>query len=48
MPTSPTRGSSNADLPKYEEILARRGYSPSDIEKVFYGNWLRLLREAWR
>ncbi len=36
-----------ADLPKYEGILAKRGYSPSDIEKVFHGNWLRLLRKAW-
>jgi len=37
-----------ADLPKYEGILASRGYSPADIEKIFSGNWLRLLREAWR
>ncbi|GHB72899.1 dipeptidase [Persicitalea jodogahamensis] len=37
-----------ADLAKYESILSRRGYSSEDIEKVFHGNWLRLLRKAWQ
>ncbi len=36
-----------ADLTKYEGILARRGYSFEDVEKIFHGNWLRLLRKAW-
>ncbi len=37
-----------ADLTKYEGILAKRGYSQEDIEKIFHGNWLRLLRKAWQ
>ena len=37
-----------ADLPKYEGILAKRGYSQEDIENIFHKNWLRLLRKAWR
>ena len=37
-----------ADLQKLREILKNRGYSPSDIENVFSGNWLRFLRKAWK
>ncbi|HEY4208143.1 MAG TPA: membrane dipeptidase [Puia sp.] len=37
-----------ADLRKYEEILARRGYSQDDIENIFSRNWIRFLRQAWR
>ena len=36
-----------ADLPKYEHILIRRGYSQDDIEAVFHKNWLRLIRRTW-
>jgi membrane dipeptidase len=36
-----------ADLSKFEEILQKRGYSKMDIQKIFHGNWLRLLRETW-
>ncbi|MBO0936652.1 membrane dipeptidase [Fibrella sp. HMF5335] len=36
-----------ADLPKYESILSRRGYSQADIDKIFNGNWLRLFRRTW-
>jgi membrane dipeptidase len=36
-----------ADMGLFEGILARRGYSSTDIEKIFYGNWHRLLRQAW-
>ncbi|NQW46578.1 MAG: membrane dipeptidase, partial [Planctomycetes bacterium] len=28
-------------------LLAKRGYSPTDIEKLMHGNWLRFLRSAW-
>ncbi|MFD1140266.1 dipeptidase [Larkinella insperata] len=37
-----------ADLRKYEDILARRGYKSDDIDNIFYGNWLRFLRRAWQ
>ncbi|MGB3777445.1 MAG: membrane dipeptidase [Tunicatimonas sp.] len=36
-----------ADLPKYADILARRGYSPEDVQNIFSGNWLRFFRAAW-
>jgi membrane dipeptidase len=36
-----------ADLVKYEDILSRRGYSPTDIENIFHKNWIRFLRKAW-
>jgi membrane dipeptidase len=35
-----------ADLQKLGEILASRGYSASDVDAIFHGNWLRFLREA--
>jgi membrane dipeptidase len=37
-----------ADLVKFKDILAKRGYTATDIENVFHGNWLRLLRKAWQ
>nr|WP_262713184.1 membrane dipeptidase [Anseongella ginsenosidimutans] len=37
-----------ADLRKLGDLLQKRGYSPDDIENIFYGNWLRFLREAWK
>ena len=36
-----------ADLQKIPSILASRGYSIQDIEKVMHGNWLRHLKTAW-
>lgn len=45
---SPWDLNSIADLQKYESILERRGYSETDIDNIFNGNWLRFLREAWR
>jgi membrane dipeptidase len=30
-----------ADLQKLAAILARRGYTPADVEAIFHGNWLR-------
>ncbi len=37
-----------ADLPRLRELLARRGYTALDIDNIFYKNWLRFLRNAWR
>ncbi len=37
-----------ADLQKIPVLLARRGYTPTDIENVMHGNWLRFLRHAWQ
>jgi membrane dipeptidase len=36
-----------ADLARVPGMLANRGYSAADIEKVMHGNWLRFLRDAW-
>ncbi len=36
-----------ADLARMPDMLARRGYSSTDIDNVLYGNWLRFLRCAW-
>ncbi len=36
-----------ADLQKLSGILAGRGYGAEDIANILYGNWLRLLRQAW-
>jgi membrane dipeptidase len=32
------------DVRRIEDLLARRGYQDSEIENIFSGNWLRLLR----
>jgi membrane dipeptidase len=37
-----------ADLARVPAMLAKRGYTATDIEKVMHGNWLRFLRTAWR
>ncbi|HRO47159.1 membrane dipeptidase [Agriterribacter sp.] len=37
-----------ADIQQLKGLLAKRGYSQSDIENVFHGNWLRFLRNAWK
>lgn len=37
-----------ADLGRLPTMLAKRGYSATDIAKVMHGNWLRFLRDAWR
>lgn len=37
-----------ADLQKIPTLLAKRGYTPQDIENVMHGNWLRFLRKAWK
>lgn len=35
-----------ADLQKIPQLLAKRGYSTEDIQKVAHRNWLRILRKA--
>jgi membrane dipeptidase len=35
-----------ADLHKLEPILSNRGYSDTDIDAMFFGNWLRFFTEA--
>ena len=37
-----------ADLQHITEILSARGYSDTDIASIMHGNWLRLLRRAWK
>jgi membrane dipeptidase len=37
-----------ADLQKVPALLAKRGYSPADIENIMHGNWLSFLRKAWK
>ena len=37
-----------ADIQKYEAILSKRGYKKEDIENIFHGNWLRLIKKTWR
>ncbi len=36
-----------SDLQKLRGILFNRGYSSSDVENIFYKNWLRFLTRAW-
>jgi membrane dipeptidase len=36
-----------ADLQKVTSLLAKRGYTDTDIENIMHGNWLRFLRKAW-
>jgi membrane dipeptidase len=36
-----------ADIARIADLLARRGYTPDEIEGVMHGNFLRFLREAW-
>ena len=37
-----------ADLQHLTEVLSKRGYRDEDIASIMHGNWLRLLREAWK
>ena len=36
-----------ADIVKFKEILALRGYNSENIKSIFSGNWLRLIQKAW-
>jgi membrane dipeptidase len=33
------------DLQKFDGIMQDRGYSSEDIDKFFFGNWLRFFRQ---
>jgi membrane dipeptidase len=45
---SPSDIETIADLQKIPALLAKRGYTPLDIDNVMHGNWLRFLRNAWK
>ena len=45
---SPSELDTIADLQRVAEILSKRGYSDIDIAAIMHGNWLRLLRKAWK
>ncbi|MBD2702903.1 membrane dipeptidase [Spirosoma sp. BT702] len=45
---SPSDLDTIADLQKLTGLLAKRGYSASDIDNIFHKNWLRFLRKAWK
>lgn len=37
-----------ADLQKLADLLLRRGFEEADVGRVLHGNWIDLLRRAWR
>jgi membrane dipeptidase len=37
-----------ADVQKLGGMLRRRGHADADVAAIFHGNWLALLRRAWR
>jgi membrane dipeptidase len=37
-----------ADLQHLTEVLSKRGYRDDDIAAIMHGNWLRLVRSAWK
>jgi membrane dipeptidase len=37
-----------ADLARIPNLLAKRGYSQEDVQRIMSGNWLRFLERAWR
>ena len=45
---TPREVQSIADVPRLADILLGRGWSMADVEGVFSGNFLRVLRRAWR
>jgi membrane dipeptidase len=36
-----------ADLQKVPVLLAKRGYSAADVNKIAHGNWVRFFQKAW-
>jgi membrane dipeptidase len=44
---SPTDYDTIADLQRFLDILARRGYAQTDIEAIAHGNLLRFFRRIW-
>lgn len=43
---TPSDLKSIADLQRLAEILSRRGYHDDDVDKIFYGNWLRIIEAS--
>lgn len=37
-----------ADLQQMTGLLMKRGYTQNDCENIMHGNWLRLVRQAWK
>jgi membrane dipeptidase len=37
-----------ADLASVPAVLRARGYSDEDVQQISHGNFLRVLRRAWR
>jgi len=37
-----------ADLAGIADLLAKRGYSPADVERIMSGNFLEFLRRTWK
>jgi len=44
---SPSDVETIADLQILQPLLLKRGYSMADVEKIFHGNWLDFLQNAW-
>jgi membrane dipeptidase len=42
---SPAEIETIADVQKFADVLARRGYSPAAIDDIFHGNWLRFFSQ---
>lgn len=45
---SPTDLDTIADLQQVPELLTNRGYTPTDIENIMHGNFLRFLKTHWK
>jgi len=45
---SPSDLDTITDLQKLVDILTKHGYDMDDISLIMHGNWLRLLRSAWK
>ena len=45
---SPSDLDTIADVGQIADILSQRGYRDTDIASIMHGNWLRLLRAAWK
>jgi membrane dipeptidase len=45
---SPSDLDTIVDLQRLCDILSQRGFKDSEVAAIMHGNWLRLLRRAWR
>ncbi len=46
-PAIPFEMNDISDLQKLERILKNRGYSPDDVNRIFHGNWRRILERIF-